>query len=114
LGAECQPGDDPDSPGDGDVAQAEGYMRRSLALITEARTSGHPNWRKSYQLKGKLWESDFEVSRGALFEARGQYREAEAAYSVRRLQAGVHSGSEKYRNIRRRNPRSGKRPTSMR
>ena len=64
----------------GDVAQAEGYMRRSLALITEARTSGHPNWRKSYQLKGKLWESDFEVSRGALFEARGQYREAEAAY----------------------------------
>src|SRR6267142_2360343 len=64
----------------GDVAQAEGYMRRSLALITEARTSGHPNWRKSYQLKGKLWESDFETSRGALFEARGQYREAEAAY----------------------------------
>jgi tetratricopeptide (TPR) repeat protein len=64
----------------GDVAQAEGYMRRSLALITEARTSGHPNWRKSYQLKGKLWESDFQASRGAQFEARGQYREAEAAY----------------------------------
>jgi CHAT domain-containing protein len=64
----------------GDIAQTEGYLRRSIAVITEARTSGHPKWRASYQQKGKLWEADLEGSRAILFEARGQYREAEAAY----------------------------------
>jgi tetratricopeptide (TPR) repeat protein len=29
----------------GDIAQAEGYLRRSQPLIQEARTSGHPGWR---------------------------------------------------------------------
>ena len=64
----------------GDIAQAEGYMRRTQAFITEARTSGHPKMRAAYQKRGRLWEADVEASRAVLFEARGQYREAEAAY----------------------------------
>ena len=64
----------------GDVAQTEGYMRRSLAMITEARTSGFPKMRAAYQSTGKFWESDIEASRAILFEARGQYPEAEKAY----------------------------------
>jgi CHAT domain-containing protein len=64
----------------GNLAQTEGYMRRSQAVITEMRTSGHPKWRAAYQQRGKLWETDFEASRAILFEAHGQYREAETAY----------------------------------
>ena len=64
----------------GDLAQTEGYMRRTQAVITEIRTSGHPKWRAAYQQRGTLWETDFEASRAILFEARGQYREAETAY----------------------------------
>jgi CHAT domain-containing protein/tetratricopeptide (TPR) repeat protein len=64
----------------GDLAQTEGYMRRTQAVITEIRTSGHPKWRAVYQQRGKLWETDYEGSRAILFEARGQYREAETAY----------------------------------
>ena len=50
------------------------------AVITEIRTSGHPKWRAAYQQRGTLWETDFEASRAILFEARGQFREAETAY----------------------------------
>jgi CHAT domain-containing protein len=64
----------------GDVAKAEGYERQMNAAISEARTSGHPKIRQNYQLKGRSWEADYEASRAAVFEARGQYREAEAAY----------------------------------
>ena len=64
----------------GDLAQTEGYMRRTQAVITEIRTSGHPKWRAAYQQRGTLWETDFEASRAILFEARGQFREAETAY----------------------------------
>jgi CHAT domain-containing protein len=52
----------------GDIDQAEAYQRRSLAALQEARTN-EPNF-----------ESEIEFGRGFLFEARGQFSEAEAAY----------------------------------
>lgn len=64
----------------GDIPQAEGYLRRNIAFITEARTSGHPRWRESYATRGRSWEADIESARAAILEARGQYREAETAY----------------------------------
>jgi CHAT domain-containing protein len=68
----------------GDIPQAEGYMRQSLALLQEARTSGMPGWRTSYTTKGRAWEGDVEAIRATIFEARGQFREAEAAYAKSR------------------------------
>jgi CHAT domain-containing protein len=64
----------------GDLSQAEGYLRRLTAFITEARTSGHPAWRQGYAMVGRVFESDFEASRAIVFDARGQFREAETAY----------------------------------
>ncbi len=68
----------------GDIPQAEGYMRGSLALLQEARTSGMPGWRTNYSAKGRSWEGDVEAIRATIFEARGQFREAEAAYAKSR------------------------------
>jgi CHAT domain-containing protein len=68
----------------GDVPQAEAYMRRNIALLQEARTSGLPGWRTNYNIKGRAWEGDVEASRATIFEARGQFREAEAAYAKSR------------------------------
>jgi len=75
----------------GDIAQADAYLRRSLALIQEARTSGLPGWRTSYPNFGQSWEADVEFHRAMLFEARGQYREAEASYRLaeQRLRASI-------------------------
>ena len=64
----------------GDLPQAEGMLRRTTALITKARTSGVPNWRRAYSIKGRIFESYFDNARGIVLEARGQYREAEDAY----------------------------------
>jgi tetratricopeptide (TPR) repeat protein len=47
----------------GDVAQAEGYLRHSLTLIQEARTSGLPGWRASYPKFGQNWEAEVEFTR---------------------------------------------------
>jgi CHAT domain-containing protein len=66
----------------GDLAQAEAYLRRSLALIQEARTSGLPGWRSSYDKIGQNYEAEFEFTRAMIFEARGQFGEAEASYRV--------------------------------
>jgi tetratricopeptide (TPR) repeat protein len=66
----------------GDVAQAEGYLRRSTALINEARTSGLPGWRAAYANAGQSWESDIEFGRALVLEARGRYAEAEQAYRM--------------------------------
>src|SRR5262249_35746125 len=60
----------------GDLEQAEGYLRRNLALIQEARTSGRPGWRTNYPKLGQSWESSVELHRAMMFEARGQFREA--------------------------------------
>ena len=64
----------------GDIAQAEGYLRRMQTYLTDVRTSGIPQKREAYNLRGRGWEADFESGRATIFEARGQYREAEAAY----------------------------------
>jgi CHAT domain-containing protein len=66
----------------GDIPQAEGYLRRSLAGIQEARTSGLPGWRTGYANMGQNWESEIEGTRAIIFEARGQFSEAEASYRL--------------------------------
>ena len=43
----------------GDVAQAEGYLRRSQTAIQEARTSGHPNWRAAYAKFGRAGKASW-------------------------------------------------------
>ena len=68
----------------GDIPQAEGYLRRNVALLTEARTSGLPGWRTNYQTRGRNWESTVELARAQIFEARGQFREAEASFAKAR------------------------------
>ncbi|MGO4505370.1 CHAT domain-containing protein, partial [Bradyrhizobium sp. 2TAF36] len=75
----------------GDIAQAETYMRRSLTAIQEARTSGIPAWRAAYARFGQSWEGEIEITRGMIFEARGQFAEAEAAYRTAeiRRRAGI-------------------------
>lgn len=64
----------------GDLSQAEAYLRRSQTAIQEARTSGHPNWRAAYAKFGQSWEGELELARALIFEARGQFADAEAAY----------------------------------
>ena len=64
----------------GDVAQASTYAGRVGALVQEARGSPNPNWRAAYAVYGCSWEADNDTVRGLVFEARGQYPEAEAAY----------------------------------
>ena len=66
----------------GDLAQAEGYISRNQPLIQEARTSGHPGWRSSYNIYGQNWEAEIELGRAMIFEARGSYRKAEASYRL--------------------------------
>jgi len=75
----------------GDVAQAEGYLRRSATLIQEARTSGLPGWRTNYGKVGQSWEAEFDFTRAMIAEARGQFSEAEAAYRAteQRKRAGL-------------------------
>ena len=69
----------------GDIAQAEAYLRRSQPLLQEARTSGHPAMRASYNVYGQNWESEIELGRALIFEAKGQYAEAEAAFRLGEL-----------------------------
>ncbi len=66
----------------GDIEQADAYLRRSYTLLQEARTSGMPGWRTSYPKFGQSWEADYEDVRAMIFEARGQFTEAEAAYRL--------------------------------
>jgi len=69
----------------GDITQAEAFLRRSLTLIQEARTSGRPGWRSSYAIRGQSWEADVELNRAIIFEARGQFRDAENSYRLAEL-----------------------------
>ncbi len=64
----------------GDVNQADAYARRVEALVQEARGSPNPSWRATYAISGHSWEADANIARALIFEARGQYSEAEAAY----------------------------------
>src|SRR6185312_15961829 len=64
----------------GDVNQADAFARRVISRVQEARGSPHPKWREVYKNAGSSWEADSDLARALIFEARGQYREAEAAY----------------------------------
>jgi CHAT domain-containing protein len=77
----------------GDIPQAETFLRSNTALIVEARTSGSPGWRTHYPIMGQAWESDVEAQRALIFEARGQFRDAEASYRLAelRLRASIKS-----------------------
>ena len=66
----------------GDIAQAEAFLNRNMSLIQEARTSGLPGWRTSYAIRGQSWEADVEYNRAIIFEARGQFRDAETSYRL--------------------------------
>jgi CHAT domain-containing protein len=59
----------------GDFNQAELYVRKLQSLIAEAR-----GWPKYAGFRRVSWESEVEQARGRLYEGRGQFRDAEAAY----------------------------------
>ncbi len=65
----------------GDVTQADAFARRVASRVQEARGSPHPMWRETYARYGNSWESDADTARALIFEVRGQYKEAEAAYT---------------------------------
>jgi CHAT domain-containing protein len=75
----------------GDVARADATLQRTLPMLQEARTSGHPMWREAYQKLGQGWEGEVEMARAMLLEARGQFRDAEFAYKTSevRKRAGI-------------------------
>jgi tetratricopeptide (TPR) repeat protein len=50
----------------GDIEQADAYIRRSDALIHEARTSEEPGWRSAYAIKGRLGKYGRERARNYL------------------------------------------------
>ena len=64
----------------GDLPQAEGHLRRLQSKIVEMRTSGIPQKKEAYAQRGRAFEADFESARAQLFEARGNYRDAETAF----------------------------------
>ncbi|HET8918233.1 MAG TPA: CHAT domain-containing tetratricopeptide repeat protein [Xanthobacteraceae bacterium] len=64
----------------GDISQANAYVGRAEAMVSEARGSPNPKWRAAYPIYGHGWEADADAARGLIFEARGQYAEAEGAY----------------------------------
>jgi CHAT domain-containing protein len=59
----------------GDVKQGEAYVRRNTALLEEAK-----GWDTYEGFRRASWNGDVERGYGVLYEARGQYREAELAY----------------------------------
>lgn len=77
----------------GDIKQAEAYIRRNDAFIREARTSGIPIWRQNYAIYGQNWESVIETGNAYIYEARGQFGEAEKTYRIseQRKRAGMKS-----------------------
>jgi CHAT domain-containing protein len=64
----------------GDINGANGYVSRAEVMVSEARGSPNPNWRAAYPIYGHGWEADADAARALIFEARGQYAEAEASY----------------------------------
>ena len=65
----------------GDVTQAATYAGRIEQLVDEARGSPNPSWRAAYgHLRTCMGGRVDNSVRGIMFDARGQYSEAEAAY----------------------------------
>ena len=70
----------------GDIAQAEAYIRRNQPLLQEARTSGHPgNAGRLTIPTARTGKRKSSIGRAMLFEARGQFRDAEAAFKLGEL-----------------------------
>jgi CHAT domain-containing protein/tetratricopeptide (TPR) repeat protein len=59
----------------GDFNQAEVYVRKNQALLQEA-----PSWRQYAGFRRVSWESTVDQTKARLYEARGQFREAELSY----------------------------------
>jgi tetratricopeptide (TPR) repeat protein len=59
----------------GDFNQAEAYVRKNNALLGEAR-----GWKTYIGFRRASWHADVERGNARMFELRGQFREAEAAY----------------------------------
>ena len=64
----------------GDVSQADGYARQTSARVLTLRGNLKPDTQARYRLYGNGWESDDQGARALIFESRGQFKEAEAAY----------------------------------
>jgi CHAT domain-containing protein len=64
----------------GSVEQANSYASRVESMVQDARGSPNPNWRTSYSVYGHGWEANSDAVRALIFEARGQYTDAEASY----------------------------------
>jgi CHAT domain-containing protein len=64
----------------GNINQANSYASRAETMVQTARGSPNPHWRDSYSIFGHNWEASADSVRGLIFEARGQYPEAEASY----------------------------------
>ena len=64
----------------GNVNQADSYASRAESMVQDARGSPNPNWRAGYLIFGHAWEASSDAARGLIFEARGQYADAEASY----------------------------------
>jgi CHAT domain-containing protein/tetratricopeptide (TPR) repeat protein len=60
----------------GDFNPAESYVKRSLALLKEAK-----GFRPRYAADRASWNADTEQSRARLFEGRSQFLDAEQAYT---------------------------------
>ncbi len=79
----------------GDIAQAEAYLGRGVALLQTARTSGNPKWRASYNKMGQAWEAEVETNRAMILEARGRFAEAEASYRTAEQRKRATAGASK-------------------
>lgn len=77
----------------GNITQAESYVARNLAAIREVRTGGPPALRAAYAKLGPNWESELDIGRGIVLEARGRFADAEAAYRMgeQRRRAGMQA-----------------------
>lgn len=64
----------------GDISQADAYARQTSARVVEIRGNLKPDTQARYRLYGNSWESDDNSARALIFESRGQFKEAEAAY----------------------------------
>lgn len=61
----------------GDLEQAEAVLQKSVALLDQNAARSDAD----QELYRSSWEADFEQGRGFLLEARGHYRDAEAAFA---------------------------------
>jgi len=64
----------------GDLSQADGFARQTSSRVVELRGNLKPDSHARYKVYGNGWESDDNGARALIFESRGQFKEAEAAY----------------------------------